>query len=240
MKRKVALVCIAKNEDDYIQEWIDYHKKLGFDDIFIFQNNWRWHGACENVHKIEFDGPNMQQPAYNFFSYKMKDHFEWAAFFDVDEFLVLKKHNNISEFLNEYANFPAIGINEVLFGNNFLTQKTEEKSVLKRFTRRQNAINMHIKTFIRLDQDFHMFTHHPSIVWYCTKGFPHTGPFNHEGSIDVAQLNHYFCKTQEEFVDKIEKGLADNVLEKRTFDDFHRHNFNDIEDYDAMNFLYHK
>ena len=35
---KVALVCIAKEEDNYIQEWIDYNKKLGFDDIIIYQN----------------------------------------------------------------------------------------------------------------------------------------------------------------------------------------------------------
>ena len=36
---KVALVCIAKNEDNYIQEWITYNKLIGFDDIFIYQND---------------------------------------------------------------------------------------------------------------------------------------------------------------------------------------------------------
>ena len=36
----VALVCVAKNEDNYIQEWIDYNKKLGFDDIIIYQNDY--------------------------------------------------------------------------------------------------------------------------------------------------------------------------------------------------------
>ena len=36
---KIALVCIAKNEDNYIKEWITYHKKLGFDDIFIYEND---------------------------------------------------------------------------------------------------------------------------------------------------------------------------------------------------------
>lgn len=240
MKKKIALACIAKNEDDYIQEWIDYYKKIGFNDIFIFQNDWRWKGESENVHKIEFDGRGVQQNAYNTFVHYEKENFEWVAFFDVDEFLVLKKHNNIIEFLNEYANLPAIGINEVLFGNNYLTNKTEEKSVLKRFTRRRDSVDMHVKSIIRLDQDFHMFTHNPNIVWYCTERLPHTGPFNHEGKIDIAQLNHYFCKTNEEFLDKIEKGLADNPIERRTFHDFDRHNFNEIEDLHAMNFLYNQ
>lgn len=33
---KTALVCIAKNEDHYIDEWLKYYLKLGFADIFIF------------------------------------------------------------------------------------------------------------------------------------------------------------------------------------------------------------
>ena len=31
-----ALAAIAKDEDAYIQEWIGYHLKLGFDDIFVY------------------------------------------------------------------------------------------------------------------------------------------------------------------------------------------------------------
>jgi len=37
-----ALVCIAKNEDHYIEEWIAYHLKLGFDHIFIYAYNWEF------------------------------------------------------------------------------------------------------------------------------------------------------------------------------------------------------
>ena len=36
---KTALVCIAKNEDHYIDEWIEYYLKLGIDHIFIYQND---------------------------------------------------------------------------------------------------------------------------------------------------------------------------------------------------------
>ena len=53
---KVALVCIAKDEDEYIKEWIEYHKKLGFDNIFVFENNWRCKVKDDIVTNIEFDG----------------------------------------------------------------------------------------------------------------------------------------------------------------------------------------
>lgn len=36
---KIAIVSIAKNENLYIKDWIDYHLKLGFDDIYIYDNN---------------------------------------------------------------------------------------------------------------------------------------------------------------------------------------------------------
>ena len=32
---KIAVVAIAKDEDNYLAEWTDYHLRLGFDDIFI-------------------------------------------------------------------------------------------------------------------------------------------------------------------------------------------------------------
>lgn len=33
---KTALVCIAKREDYYIEEWLRYNFKLGFDDIWVY------------------------------------------------------------------------------------------------------------------------------------------------------------------------------------------------------------
>ena len=64
---RTSICCIAKNEDLYIDEWINYHKKLGFDHFFIYQNNWRYEGAkknCEYVTWLEMDGECKQKYAY--------------------------------------------------------------------------------------------------------------------------------------------------------------------------------
>ena len=37
-KYKLGIVCIAKNEGPYIKEWIEYHRCIGFD-IFYFYDN---------------------------------------------------------------------------------------------------------------------------------------------------------------------------------------------------------
>jgi hypothetical protein len=53
---RVALVCISKNEDNYIDEWIKYHLKLGFDDIFVCNNDWDFNYDNPNVHITPFNG----------------------------------------------------------------------------------------------------------------------------------------------------------------------------------------
>jgi hypothetical protein len=92
-RKKIALVCIAKEEDLYIQEWIDYHLKLGFDDIHIFQNNWRAGKLNDDsrVHLHEYDGEtyesdeplwvrNIQAKCYTEFGRKYYNEYEWVAF----------------------------------------------------------------------------------------------------------------------------------------------------------------
>ena len=104
---KVAIVCIAKKEDNYIREWIDYHTKLGFDHFFIYENNWRSNLDLPNVTCIPWDGNEKQLPAYNDAIKKLTGEYKWAAFIDVDEFFALKRHDNIKDLLYSYHDFIA-------------------------------------------------------------------------------------------------------------------------------------
>lgn len=240
---KTALVCIAKNEDNYINEWIDYHKKIGFDDIFIYQNDWNYDITSNNVKVIKYDGQNMQLYAYNDFIENYHDKYEWAAFFDCDEFLVLKKHESIQEFLNDYSNFDSVVINWVLFGDNGLEKINQNNhSVLERFTKRQNRVNPHVKSIVKLKKGL-MFVHNSHVVdginWVDPNYNTGSEALNPKGSDDIAQLNHYFCKTKEEFDLKSNRGRADNGA-GRTFEEFMLHNLNEVYDFTAFNFYANK
>jgi hypothetical protein len=165
--------------------------------------------------------------------------YDWIAIFDCDEFLSLKKHNNIKDFLSDYSEFSAIGINWVLFGNNNQEKVIDnEYSLLKRFTKRQISVNPLVKSIIRPIPNIIMDVHIPrNFPMYDANKNPFSSPFNTNGKDDIAQLNHYFCKTQEEFREKVDRGRAD-VSHKREFDEFYLHNFNEVEDLHAYNFLY--
>lgn len=238
---KVALVCVAKNEDNYIDEWVRYYVKLGVDTIFMYQNDWRTDYEHPNLIKLTLDGSGQQLNSYNDWLRNRKGGFDWVAFFDMDEFLVLKKHNTIQEFVSDYQNQNGIGINWYLFGNNGHENVTNgDYSQIKRFTKRQATMDIHVKTILNCHVNCFMGVHNPNgLPIVSPNGIQFSGPFNTNPNNEIAQLNHYYCKTPEEFLKKCERGRADLKDVKNTFDSsYHPHNFNDVEDLWAYDFMY--
>lgn len=235
---KVALVCIAKNEDNYIEEWINYHLKMGFDDIFVYQNDWQCGIENSKVHKLILNGEEKQITSYNHFITNNTDY-DWAAFFDIDEFLVLKKHNDIKELLMNYSTYQGIGVNWVIFGNNGHNLVGGDYSLVKRFTKRQLGVDRHIKTILNLRyrKNVSMTVHNPNRQIVDSHLNKIEGPFNYKGNDEIVQLNHYFCKTKEEFKLKCERGRSDLKTHTRTMDEYEPSNRNECDDFTALNFL---
>jgi hypothetical protein len=239
---KIALVCIAKNEDPYIQEWIKYNLKLGFDKIFIYQNNWRFNTQQNNVILLECDGEAMQMPAYNHFIANYSENYQWTAFFDVDEFLVLHKHNNIKDFLKDYSECNAVGVNWAIFGNNHCEKVIDNNySVLSRFTQRSNENfnkNEHVKIIAQSPYHYMVNPHYNSApYWFNLKKQKRTGPYNKPVDWTIAQLNHYCTKSIEEMHSKIIRGRAD-IVQKRNLEDLLvEANANEVEDLKALEFF---
>ena len=237
---KTALVCIAKNEDFYIDEWMDYHFKLGFDDIFIYANDWNYYTDKKKVYVITMNGKRMQWNAYNNFIEIYNNQYNWAAFFDVDEFLVLHKHNNIKELLNDYSDCNAIGINWAIFGNNGHTEIINNNyNVLSRFTKRNKEtyiFNKHIKTIVKLPSYVLQDIHCVSGYWYNLNKEKKTGPFNQPVDWKIAQINHYMTKSDTELLLKIDRGRADAYTKKQLQDCKGPLASNQVEDLTALTF----
>lgn len=244
-----ALVCIAKNEDCYINEWLRYNLKLGFSHIFVYQNNWRATLAddliCnDHIHLIEWDVPNntnAQLNCYNAFIINHWHEFSWTAFFDVDEFLVLKDGICIDDFLKKHPNDIALKVHWRLFGDNGL-QSVEDGnfSVVDRFTKSAALPSQQVKTLLHtsLAKDSQRMVGH-----VCSPASP----------IDVnsneAELAHYMCKTWQEFFSrragsdsffygKVDEFKNANIEKMRAF--FNGKNKNDIENYDVYDFMHRK
>lgn len=109
----VIVCCIAKNEDNYIREFVEYHLGIGFDKIVVGDNNkeekrdsvpsiladYIEDGRVEIVDLIGLDG--MQLTFYN--DIAANYDYEWCAFIDCDEFITFGKkgvfqHQGLSPF----------------------------------------------------------------------------------------------------------------------------------------------
>ena len=250
----VALVCIAKNEDHYIDQWIDYHFKLGVSKVFVYQNNWRYGGKYvgnELVELIEFDGVNRQLPAYNQFIQQHYAEFDWAGFMDVDEFVVLKQHKDLQSFLADYADYKAVGLNWSMFSSNGL-QFNGEYSLVKRFVKCKRELLGEIKTFINFNKakdTLHFNYPHSVSECNCTIAVDKThfinGPL-HKADLkdrEIAYINHYIAKTKKEWEQKMARGwpwpapIIPNY-QQQWFKKWNRPQYSQMEDLTAYNFMY--
>ena len=253
---RVALICIARNEDNYINEWIDYHLKLGVDEIFIYQNDWRASlgRKYDNVHLIEFDGSCRQLPAYNDFIAHRSTNFDFAIFIDVDEFICLVRDSNIKTFLANYIGYGAIGLNWRLFGDNGLSNvQDDDYSLIKRFTRCGKKLNRHIKTILNLrainrDETRFVSPHHLNTAekghFTVSVDRRHFIPdaVNRHLNYEIAWINHYHSKTIEEFKsNKCSKGRCDcprdSSEQNIQMQTFVQHNQNDVINTIARDFF---
>ena len=184
---KVALCCIAKQENEYIREYVEYYKNLGIDKIFINDNNdvdgERFEDVISDyinsgfVEIIDLRGKIKQQmPCYQYTYMQHANEFDWMCFFDCDEFLVLdKKYKNIKDYLGRkmFDEYGAIYVNWKLYDDNGMLD-TDGRPVLERLTHPadgqdiENGGNSHVKTIARTKKP---------LLWVCTPHVPIPSPY---------------------------------------------------------------
>ena len=236
----IVLFCIAKLEHLYIEEFCNHHLSIGFDAIYIYDNEDvpTYHRMnLPNVHVIHFPGKVMQHKSIDHFTKTIMPTVTHAIHMDCDEFIVLKKHETIQQFVKEYikGDCAGIGINWRFFGDSHKTYTNEP--LRKRFTWCQRNGDRHIKTIFNKDFFVKYNTMHDIEVKEghikCTNGTIIRGPWNPNIDLSVIQLNHYKTKTLEEFIYIRQRGRADipgkETMEK-ILESFHAHNFNEVED----------
>jgi len=258
----VAVVCgIIKNEAPYIREWIAHYLTLGFDHIYLYDNDstddlrsslsgipsdkltvTQWPRAAE--------GAPPQFSAYAHFLAGVACSDPWVFFVDADEFLVLHKHKSVKAWLRSLGDVHAVAINWRVFGDSGQTEYASE-FVTIRFTLaavENHPRNRTVKSLARASSILRASVHDHLLVESArvvsasgeTLQQPY-GPQTESVDHSVAQLNHYITKTREEWHRKRSRGRADKHLDeydwRRTDSEFAQHNLNDVVDISAQKFL---
>ena len=249
---KTAIISImADYERPYLKEWIEYNKIIGFDDIYIYENNCDFSdmNLPYYVHLIKYPGISLQLKAYNDWIKNYSKYYDWGAFIDTDEFIVLKKHDCIKNFLSAYNGVPALGLNWVLFGSKEVESLKGTNKVIERFVNCQRGVNKHVKTIVNFglhrqnnsDVKFLSDPHHTNSIMFSpddlTRYF--VSPFSPLGKRDTAYIAHYCTKTKEECMERRSKPRADCGITRANIEQFFQeHDKNEELNYDVCR-IYH-
>ncbi len=212
MENAVSLCTVVKDEAIYLDEWTDYHLSLGFSDIIIYDNsednnlrqlrqNRRL--GDERIEIVRWTGDAQQLSAFTDCAERCRGRQRrWAAFFDVDEFLILRKHDNILSLLVEHCSSGALSVNWYIFGTNGHAAYSPEP-VTRRFSMRAGHVIDGVKSIVELS-DWKGFEnpHFPILLrgkQKDTDNHSFFGPSNENGPMDIASLYHYWSKSEKEF-----------------------------------------
>lgn len=225
----IAIAAIVKNEENYIEEWIEYHRLLGIEKFYIYDNGstddtvaiLQKYVVNEIVELDYVEGTDRQIETYDRILNRHRSDTFWIAFIDVDEFLYINNfepHTDaIGRFLKEYEAYNGLEIYWKTFGTSD-HMNMPDGYVIEKYTEvlpPDHNKNHVVKTIVQTERTkcnrlVHRFDY--------LDGKPAVDE-NKELLVDTSQkdernpsekisIHHYYTKSIKEFMDRSAKGKA--------------------------------
>ena len=254
-KHGLAVVCAVKNEGDDLLEWLHFHRLVGVDHFYLYDN-----GSTDNTRAVIESFPWPEMITYHFvegefgqmraFSHAIDSYrncSEWCAFIDADEYLFPTQAGSIKDVLAEVGSAPAVAVHWLNFGSNGHDARPAGLCI-ESFTRRAPddfPDHFIMKSIVRPDTIVSYLHPHQSLVLGCYVQEDGTPVFPIDGRCTVPKwnklaINHYYTQSRQQLLKKRERGrpLGDGDPEKiRAMEFFTLRDRNDVEDATIQRFL---
>lgn len=230
-KLNVLICTVAKEENRYIKEFVDYYRNFKFKKIIIYDNNEINGENFENILKneikdnfieiINFRGiKTPQKKAINDCYKKNNKKFDWIAFYDIDEFLYIKNYNDINKFLSlsRFQKCQSILINWKYYGDNnklyYEPKPLKERFVMpfyfknKSLIKRKKLYYSAAKTIVRggLNISWGRQPHYIKNTRNCRPNGQIELHYYTHPQYSIAYIRHYITKSTEEFINRLNRG----------------------------------
>lgn len=221
----VCVVAILKGEEAFLDEWLAYHRLIGVRHFYLYDNDPALplrrflapHAAYVTVidwpgEREHMPGHNKQTKAYTDSLARIRE--EWVAFIDGDEFIVLREHISVVDFVQRFSRTDMILLDWHLFGPNG-HHDNPPGLVTRALTRRQRMPARMTKSITRVDAIGRINTPHLCRLkrwrlWARTvdaNGRDYR-PEPYPGKTDVAHINHYLCRSYVSWMARLERGAG--------------------------------
>jgi hypothetical protein len=128
-KYQLTIGAMFQNEAPHLKEWIEFHKLVGVEHFYLYNN-----ASTDNyfeilkpyIEKKEIDLIQWPFRQANWLGIQLKAHThmlakaraetKWLALLDLDEFLFPVQKDNIQDFLKDYEQFGGVCVNWQMYG----------------------------------------------------------------------------------------------------------------------------
>jgi hypothetical protein len=230
----LSVCAIYRNEGPYLREWVEFHRLVGVERFFLYDNRSTddhrealaslvEEGTVSITEWPTFPG---QISAYEHCLAEHRDDSRWIAFIDIDEFLFSPTTRPLPEILTELERYPGIGVNRFRFGTS--GHKTPPTGlVIENYVSRAPRSPYLVKSVVHPKRTVgprtvHVFEYRDGggvdelgrpLVF--REGEPPAGAppslasFTETFTAERLRINHYATRSEEEFRRKAERPQAD-------------------------------
>lgn len=232
---RTAVVCIGRQENLYAREFVEHYKKLGFSQILIMDNNYDGEEHFEDVLQDHIDQGFVkicdyrnrikpQMVGYTEMYAKYGNEYDAIMFADMDEFLVLEKDNNISQFISRFqSDWEVIVVNWdcktdsglIYYDPRPLMERFKESiPITKCIQYGTIPEDAHVKSIIKGGLPCVRFISNPHVatnplLTYHASGFRCNNAPWQPVEFSAARLVHFTTKSAEEYCNKLRRGTPD-------------------------------
>lgn len=216
---KYTICTIIKNEQYYLEEWINHNLSIGFTDIYLYEDD----GSdthkyitdkFDNVYLNRFSDCNIkqyslkQQALFEWFILNYKDKYDWCAFIDVDEYIRFEDGWTLDKLCKMFKDKNGIYIQQKTYGaNGHLTKPIG--GLQENYTSPENVYRYHrekanMKSIVNLHKNNLSFSRKVHKV----AGGVFTNGINRQRDICYQKCwyDHYYTKSWEEWKARFIRG----------------------------------
>jgi hypothetical protein len=142
MKHHLVIAAIFKNENPYLEEWLEYHLLVGFDHFYLYDDDggdeardilapyieeglvthhdWTHLQGTRHDRPTRFGGRDKNHMAFGHAAKHYREDFDWIMKIDLDEFLEPIGSDRVDEIVDQYdaERTKCIRIPRINFGDN--------------------------------------------------------------------------------------------------------------------------
>jgi Glycosyltransferase family 92 len=211
----LSICAIFKNEGLYLKEWIEYHRCIGVQHFYLFNNNSNdnYHTVLkpyidQGIIELEY-APDLadfhltQLNSYKMGLIKSRGVSTWVAFIDIDEFIMPTDDVNLASLLNSY-NYAGVAVNWRCFGTSDIAKLDPNELMISQLVRcapYHYYSNKFVKSIVRPELVMYFWGAHNPIYfpgWHAVDAcmVPQNGSLSRTVKLDPIRINHYWTRDE--------------------------------------------